>query len=266
MTEKELKQYLFRNFPRENEECEWKEFKTLKHSISGREGDDIVSYISSIANMNGGQIIIGLKDKTLDIVGIEDFAGYTVENVKFRILGNCSNLNSEDFTVQEIICNDSQKVVWIFHIPKHQFRLPVYAHKRAWQRINDNLIEISHARLNAILGEVRSSEDWTTAIVEGATIEDLEEEAIDKARKEYIKRNPKYIEEILVWDNKKFLDKAKITIKGKITRTALILLGKEESEHYIGAFVKIRWNLKTIENLDKDFEIFSIPLILNIDK
>jgi len=266
MTEKELKQHIQRNFPRENEKCEWKEFKFLKHSVSGRIGEDLVSYISSIANMKGGQIIIGIKDKTLDIVGIEDFAGYSIENIRYRIISNCSNLNSENFYVEEIVCSDSQKVVWIFHVPKHQFRLPVYAHKKAWQRIDDNLVEISHARLNSILGEVRLFEDWTTAIVAGATIEDLEEEAIDKARKEFIKRNPKYNEEIVFWDNTKFLDKSKLTIKSKITRTALILLGKEESEHYLGAFVKIRWNLKTIENQDKDFEIFSIPLILNVDK
>ena len=59
---------------------------------------------------------------------------------------------------------------------------------------------------------------------------------------------------------------AKLTIKGKITRTALILLGKEEAEYYLGSFIKIRWNLRTLDNQDKDFEIFSIPLILAVDE
>ena len=266
MTEKELKQYLQRNFPRENEKCEWKEFKSLKHTISGHEKDDVVSYISAIANMKGGHIIVGVKDKTLDITGISDFAGYTIENIKSRILGNCIHLNSDDFDVEQIVCSDSAKIIWIFHVPRHQFRLPVYAHKKAWQRIDDNLVEISHARLNAILGEVRLSDDWSAGILEGTTIEDLEEEAIEKARKEFIKRNPKYSDEIVNWDTAKFLDKAKLTIKGKITRASIILLGKEESEHFLGSFVKIRWNLKTTDNQDKDFEIFSIPLILNVDK
>jgi ATP-dependent DNA helicase RecG len=40
---------------------------------------------------------------------------------------------------------------------------------------------------------------------------------------------------------------------------------KGTSEHYLGSFVKIRWNLKTIDNQDKDFEIFSIPIILAVD-
>ena len=81
-----------------------------------------------------------------------------------------------------------------------------------------------------------------------------------------MKRNPKYVDEIKTWNDRKFLDKALLTIKGKITRAALILLGKEESEHFLGSFVKIRWNLKTLNNQDKDYEIFSIPFLLNIDE
>lgn len=30
MTELELQQYLLSNYPKENEECEWKEFKSMK--------------------------------------------------------------------------------------------------------------------------------------------------------------------------------------------------------------------------------------------
>ena len=59
------------------------------------------------------------------------------------------------------------------------------------------------------------------------------------------------------WGDTDFLNKAKLTIKGRITRTALILLGKDESEHFLDSSVKIRWNLKTLDNHDKDFEIFS---------
>ena len=60
MIEKELKAYIQLNFPQENEKCEWKEFKNLKHSISGSEGDDVISYISAIANMKGGHLVLGV--------------------------------------------------------------------------------------------------------------------------------------------------------------------------------------------------------------
>lgn len=141
MTENELHEYLQKKFPRENEKCEWKEFKSLKNSISGRKGEDVISYISAISNMKGGHLIIGIEDNTLNIVGIQDFSEYKITDIKCRILGNCTNLNSEGFSVEEHICSDSKKTIWIFNIPRHQYRLPVYAHKTAWQRIDDNLVE-----------------------------------------------------------------------------------------------------------------------------
>lgn len=265
MTEQELHEFLKKNFPKENEKCEWKEFKSLKHCISGHEGDDIVSYISAIANMKGGHLLVGVQDETLRIVGISDFFNYTTENLRLKILRECTNLSSENFEIQDYTTTDTNKTIWIFHIPKHQYRLPVYAHKKLWQRIDDNLVEMTQARLNTIISEVLPREDWSAKIIPEATISDLDKAAIKKARVEFIKRNPKYESEEPFWDDVKFLNKAKLTIKNKVTRAAMILLGKEESEHYLGSFVKIRWNLRSIENQDKDFEIFSIPFILAVD-
>ena len=71
MLEFELQQYLQREYPRENARCEWKEFKNLKNSFSGDEKDDVISYVSAIANMEGGHLVIGVKDKTLEIVGTD---------------------------------------------------------------------------------------------------------------------------------------------------------------------------------------------------
>ena len=266
MTEKELHNYLKITFPIENEKCEWKEFKSLKNSVSGDSGGDVISYISAISNMQGGNLVIGIQDKTLDIVGIQDLAGYSIDAIRYRINGNITNLNIEAFNVQEFITSDTNKTVWIFHIPKHQFRLPVYAHKKTWQRIDDNLVEMTKARLNAILTQVQVNDDWTKVIIPEATLDDLDSEAIKKAKIEFKKRNPKYSGEVDTWNDLDFLNKAKLTIRGKITRTALILLGKDESEHFLDSSVKIRWNLKTIYNQDKDFEIFSIPLLLSIDE
>lgn len=266
MKERELQNYLLKRFPKESESCEWKEFKSLKHSISARSGEDLISYISSISNMEGGFLIIGVKDKTLDIVGIEDFHDYNIENIKQRILGNCPNLSSEGFEIEEFLTTDTQKTIWIFKIPKHKFRLPVYAHKKCWQRIDDVLTEMRQERLDSILHENYITTDWSKEIIESATINDLDSSAISKAREEFIKRNPKYNDEINSWDDCKFLDKAKLTIKGKITKTCFILLGKEEEEHFLDSAVKIRWNLKTVDNQDKDFEIYSIPLILAVDE
>lgn len=63
------------------------------------------------------------------------------------------------------------------------------------------------------------------------------------------------------------MNKAKITINGKITNTAIILLGKEESEHYLSpAIAQITWILKDSNNIERDYEHFKIPMILSVDK
>ena len=108
--------------------------------------------------------------------------------------------------------------------------------------------------------------DWSAQIINGATIYDLSIEAIDFARKQYIEKNKKIEAEILIWDDITFLNKAKVCIQGKITKTAILLLGKPESDHFISpAQAKISWILKDKENVEKDYEHFGCPFILTIN-
>ena len=61
------------NTPKEDESCEWKEFKNLKNDFSGHEKDDVISYVSALANMEGGHLVVGVEDKTLKIVGTDTY-------------------------------------------------------------------------------------------------------------------------------------------------------------------------------------------------
>ncbi len=155
--------------------------------------------------------------------------------------------------------------VLMFQIPPAPAGMPVAFEGHYYGRDGESLVPLSTTEYERIRSQ-RTTSDWTAVIVEDANLYDLDKQAIQKARVEFLKRNPKYKQDEPTWNDTKFLDKAKITIRGKITRTALILLGKEESEHLLGSFVKIRWNLKTLDNQDKDFEIFSIPLLLAVDE
>ncbi len=110
MTEKELQQYLLANYPKENEACEWKEFKNLKNDFNGKEKDDVVSYVSALANMEGGTLIVGVVDQTLDIVGT-DTHNYDVEKARLRLISQCANLPSEGLQVEEFVTDDTQKTV-----------------------------------------------------------------------------------------------------------------------------------------------------------
>lgn len=268
MTKQEISEYIRIQYPRENEGCDWKEYKNLKNSLCGHESDDVVSYVSAISNMNGGAIVIGIQDKTFDVIGIKEFGTYTIESAKSTIVRQCRNLPSEDLNIDELKAEDTGEIVWIVTIPKHKPRLPVYAHNKAWQRIGDSLVEMTDDRLQTILSELIITDDWSVAVVDGAAIDDLDPEAIEKARKEYVKRNPFRKAEISAWDDTKFLDKAKITINGKITRAALVLLGKEESEHLLSPYVAcIRWSLREAGSTqNKDYEILPMPMLLSVDR
>ncbi len=247
MFEKELQSYLIKTYPKEDVDCEWKEMTNLKNSFNGHEGEDVMSYVSAIANMEGGHLVIGVKDKTLGIVGT-DLSQFNldVNSAVFKIKENCTNISSEGLSIEEFITDDTQKVVWVIHIPKHLPRKPVYAHKKAWQRIKDNLVLLTPEREAVILNEVvQVVSDWSAEIVPGATIDDLDPEAIKVALKGFCERYPDKAAEANKWDVATFLDKAKITIGRQITRTALLLLGKEESVHKIGHIAQIVWRLRT---------------------
>ena len=154
MTELELHQYLLREYPQENARCEWKEFKNLKNSFCGDEKDDVISYVSAIANMEGGFLVVGVHDKTLEIVGTDTY-NYDRQKAILRLTERCTNLSSEGLDIEEYVTDDTQKVVWVIHIPKHLPKRPVYAHDKAWQRIEDSLVELTQERLNAILEYIK---------------------------------------------------------------------------------------------------------------
>ncbi len=62
------------------------------------------------------------------------------------------------------------------------------------------------------------------------------------------------------WSTSHFLDQAMVTIDGRITRTALLLLGKPTSAHYLSpAPAELTWKL---EGPERDYEHFGPPFLL----
>ncbi|TPG77375.1 RNA-binding domain-containing protein [Pseudomonas arsenicoxydans] len=261
MNESALQSYLRLSYPKESVACEWKEFKNLTHAVSGRKGADIASYLSAIANMTGGHLVIGVEDATLRIVGIQHFNDYKPENIRLRLLGRCSNLNSEGFFVESFLTRDTGKSVWVFHIPRHRPRLPVYAHDKAWQRLDDSLVEMRQERLEVILNEPMDTRDWSAETVSDATVDDLDEQAVRVAREKFTEkyRNSSFAEDISTWDLPTFLNKAKLTIQGGVTHTALLLLGKREACHFLPTLAQITWRL---EGEEQAYEHFTPPFLL----
>ncbi|MEI8325801.1 MAG: RNA-binding domain-containing protein [Betaproteobacteria bacterium] len=231
MTAKELQAWLRHNYPVENECHEWKEWRSLKSNISGRKGEDLVSYVSALANMDGGCVVLGVQDKTLAVTGIEDFSDYTPENVLHRVLGKTPGLPSVGLRIEVLQASDTGTIVWLVHVPRHAPRQPVQAHDKAWQRDGDSLVELRPDRLRGILTELIAGQDWSAEPVPRATLADLDPAAIAKAREKFAAKHQqeRWANEIAGWNTGEFLDRAKITLHGHITRTALLLLGRPQS-------------------------------------
>jgi ATP-dependent DNA helicase RecG len=231
MTAKELQAWLKAHFPMETEGHEWKEWRSLKSNISGRKGEDLVSYVSALSNMEGGCIVIGVQDKTLAVTGIADFADYTLENVVHRVLGKTPGLPSVGLSVEALQARDTGATVWLVHVPRHAARQPVQAHDKAWQRDGDSLVELRPDRLRGILTELIAGQDWRAELVPHATLAHLDVAAIAKAREKFAAKHQRerWADETATWSPEEFLDKAKITRHGQITRATLLLLGTPQS-------------------------------------
>ena len=268
MLELELQQYLHREYPQENTYCEWKEFKNLKNSFCGDEKDDVISYVSAIANMEGGHLVIGVHDKTLDIVGTDTY-NYDRQKAILRLTERCVNLSTEGLDIDEFVTDDTNRKVWVIHIPKHLPKRPVFAHNKAWQRIEDSLVEMTAERMSAILDEpIFSETDWSAQIVADAMIEDLDEVAIAKARMMFKKVHSRIPEaEVNAWTVETFLSKCGIMKNGGITRAAIILLGKYESAFKLRpAVAQVTWTRRDEKQEVVDYEHFTVPFILTVDE
>ncbi len=145
---------------------------------------------------------------------------------------------------------------------------PVSFYGNAWVRIGSSKTRLSnYPEMERDIWSRRNRIDWSAQVCEGATIDDLDPEAILKAREEYKVKYPQKIEDVEKWDNIQFLNKSKLTVHGRITNASIILLGKSESAALLSpAVARLSWFLKDKNNKEKDYEHFDPPFLLNVDR
>lgn len=142
--------------------------------------------------------------------------------------------------------------------------MPVSWKNHYYARNGESLGGLSIEKIERIRNQVQT--DWSKQIITDATINDLDEQAILKARKQYTEKNSHLTKEIEKWDDITFLNKAKLTINGKITRASILLLGKPEADHYLDhATSKITWILRDRDGIEKDYEHFFCPLLIEVE-
>lgn len=266
MTQSELENTLqqLRNLTAETEVVE---FKEAKNSYDFTKLGKYFSALSNEANLKGrphAWLVFGIENKRHNIVSSQ-FRPHRKDLDSLK--GEIANKTTNRITFIEVheLRQPTGRVV-LFQIPAAPKGFPIAFEGHYYGRDGEELVPLNLEEIERIRAQA-TSEDWSAAIVPGANVKDLDEEAIRVARVNYKNKFPEKAVDVDSWDNITFLNKAKITIKGKITRTAIILLGKEESEHFINpAEAKIRWLLKDAKGNDKDYTIVGCPMLLAVDK
>lgn len=247
-------------------EQQWLEFKLNKGSITNEQIGEYISAMSNgstIANKPFGYLVWGVEDETLIVKG----TNFTFENAK---QGNQdlelfirSYLHPKiNFEIFEFDYNG--KHIVLLRIPSAKGE-PTHFQKKPYIRIGSNKTDLrNHPNYVRII--YNSQEDWSAKTIDQASISDLDLDALKTAREKFKEKSSRttFYSEIDNWDEATFLDKAKITINGKITNTAIILLGKEEASQYLlPVIAEVTWKLETEE---KAYEHFGTPLLLNTTK
>lgn len=248
-------------------ETEVVEFKEAKESYDFRKIGKYFSALSNEANLKRKEsawLVFGVENEKHAIVG----SNYRTHRKDLDSLkGEVANKTTNRITFIEIyeISTQEGRVI-LFQIPPAPKGIPIAFEGHYYGRDGEALVPLNLEEIERIRSQSHHV-DWSAFIIDNATIEDLDEEAIEQARKNYISMHLAKKEDINQWDTITFLNKAKVTIKGKITRSAILLLGKEESEHFINpAEAKIRWILKDDYGMEIDYLIVGPPFLLAVDK
>lgn len=250
-----------RALPKENE---WVEFKTGTATTNEKTGQYIsaISNAACLAHQAFGYFVFGVVDDTHEVVGTTyKFKNRKEENQELELW--IRRLLHPSVNFQHFTCQYGVFYLEVFKIPA-AIGEPTHFKKIPYIRFDSSLTDLRNYP-HHIKEIYNSQEDWSAKIIEKATVNDLDLDAVRYAKEKFKEKQvgKPFYNEIDNWDTPLFLDKAKITIDGKLTNTTILLLGKPEAAHFISPSVaQITWKLDTEE---KAYEHFEIPLFTTVN-
>lgn len=252
------------------------EMVEFKSATGGYSEDKIGQYFSAIsneANLAGkqyGWFVLGVSEtKVKHPVGTAFKNGpmTLLERFKYTISQNVTDaMTFLDIIELYPIVDGKPKRVLMFKIPAAIAGMPTEWKTRCYARNGESLIPLQQYKIDAIRNQERR--DWSKLILGGATIENLDREAIAFAREKYKERRnqPHITEEVDSLSDEEFLTKIKLMRYGQVTNAAMILLGNAEFDYLFANAPTIMWRLYGADGEMKDYTIFRIPFINVVDQ
>ena len=252
----------------QHKESEVIEFKKAENNF---DFDDLGKYFSALsneANLRGldfAWLIFGYDEKKHEIVGTSYKNG---EGALNNLKHDFAQHTTDGQTFREIIPVEVDgKRILMFKIPASPRNIVMKWKGIAYGRDGESLKPLNQSKQDEIRRQTPAP-DWSAEIVPDATIDDLDEVAIAKARKMFKKVHSRIpVEEVNRWSTEEFLSKCELMVNGKLTRAAIILLGKMFSDSKLRpAVAEVTWTLRDEKQDVVDYEHFSVPFILTVDE
>ncbi|MCK9535108.1 MAG: putative DNA binding domain-containing protein [Pseudomonas sp.] len=239
------------------------EFKQAGKDYDTDKIGEYFSALSNEANLRNAErawLVFGINDKTRAVVGSD----YRMEIERLQGLKNqIAQATEPSITLRDIhVLEHPQGRVILFEIPPAPRGIPVAWKGHYYARAGESRTSLGLDKLDNIRQQTLQ-QDWTAQVITGATLDDLDEIAVAKARESFAKKyaNNFATGEVMSWSLITFLDRARITQNGQITRTALLLLGKPESAYFLLPHpAQLTWKL---EGQERAYEHFGPPFLLN---
>ncbi len=250
-------------------ETEWVEFK--HNNANPQEIGEYLSALSNAAALHRqphGYLVWGIEDGTLNVKGTT-FKPYQTKGAGNEDLEPwLARLLSPRIDFRFFEFTHSSHPVVLCRIQAAN-STPVAFSGREWIRVGSHKKPLKdYPEKERELWKLLSTpaQDWSAQICSDATINDLDPAAIAFARQEYRKKHPSLAAEVDAWSDQTFLNKVKVCISGRITRTAIILLGRSESDHFLGgSHPQLSWILKDKDGLERDYKHYGPPFLLAVD-
>ena len=247
-------------------ETEWFEFKRNRY-----QPQDLGEYLSALANaaclanQPRGYLVFGIDDESHAVVG-SSFDPYAVKGKGNQDLlpWLTAGLRPNTGVEAHIVEHPDGRLV-LFEVGPANGE-PVNFYGTASIRVGSSKSELRSHPEKARAIWTRGS-DWSAEVCEETTLNDLDPEAIAKAREQFVVKHPAQRQQVEGWDDQTFLNKARVLRQGQITKTALLLLGRPESAVLLSpAVAKISWILKDADNRELDYEHLGPPFLLAGDR
>ena len=253
----------------EHAENEVVEFKKAETNFDIDELGKYFSALSNEANLRErefGWIVFGVWDKKHEIVGTSFKDGEVALN---KLKQDMSQHTTDGLIFREIIpLKVEGKRVLLFKVPATPRNIVMKWKGIAYGRDGESLKPLNQAKQDEIRQQPPIP-DWTAQLVSNATLDDLDELAVATARIMYKKVHKSSIsaEEIEGWTVEEFLSNSGVMREGQLTRAAILLLGKPISlQKMHPAVAQITWTWEDQDETVIDYEHFTIPFVLTVDK